>query len=59
MIDEAEHAWVEKNKPYLHDKEDILKKIFYTYCEQMGLSKDQVIKEVDWEFFSDDDANKE
>ena len=31
MIEEAERAWVEKNKPYLCDKEDTPKKIFYTY----------------------------
>jgi hypothetical protein len=41
MIEEAECMWVEKNKLNLHDKEDTLKIIFYMYCEQMGLSKDQ------------------
>jgi hypothetical protein len=48
-----------KNKPYLQDKNETLKKVFYTYCERMGLSKDQVIKEMDWDFFSDDKADKE
>jgi hypothetical protein len=33
MIEEAERAWVEKNKPYLCDKEDTQKIFFYTYCE--------------------------
>ena len=47
MIEEAERAWVEKNKPYLRDKEETPKKIFYMYCEQVGLSEDQVFKEVD------------
>jgi hypothetical protein len=59
MIEEAECMWVEKNKLNLHDKEDTLKIIFYTYCERMGLSKDQLIKEIDWDFVSDADANKE
>jgi hypothetical protein len=59
MIEEPECAWVEKNKPYLRDKEETPKKIFYTFCERMGIGEDQVIKEVDWDFFSDNDANKE
>ncbi len=59
MIEEAERVWVVKNKPYLHEKEDTPKKVFYTYCEQMGLSKDQVIKEVDWDFVLDNDADEE
>jgi hypothetical protein len=59
MIEEAERAWVEKNKPYLRDKEDTPKKIFYAYCKWIGLSKDQVIEEVDWDFFLDNDAGKE
>jgi hypothetical protein len=58
MIEGAECAWVEKNKPYLCDKEDTPKKIFYMYCELMGLSKVQVIKEVDCDFFSNNDANE-
>jgi hypothetical protein len=59
MIEEAERVWVEKNKPYLRDKEDTPKKIFYAYCERMGLSKDQVIKEDDWDFFLNNDVDKE
>jgi hypothetical protein len=57
MIKEAERAWVEKNKPYLRDMTP--KKVFYTYCERMGLSKDQVIKEMDWDFFSNNKAEEE
>jgi hypothetical protein len=59
LIKEAERAWVEKNKPYLRDKDETPKKVFYTYCERMGLSEDQVIEEMDWDFFSDNEADKE
>jgi hypothetical protein len=33
MFEEAERAWVEKNKPHLRDKEDTPKKNFYMHCE--------------------------
>jgi hypothetical protein len=59
MIKEAEREWVEKNKPYLWDKDETPKKVFYTYCERMGLSEDQVIEQMDWDFFSEDKADEE
>ncbi len=31
------------------------KKVFYTYCNNVGLTKDQLIDEVDWDFFSNDE----
>jgi hypothetical protein len=30
------------------------KKVFYAYCDNVGLTEDQLIDEVDWDFFSDD-----
>jgi hypothetical protein len=58
-IDEAERAWIEKNKPFLRDNDKAPKKVFCTYCNRMGLTKNQVNKEMDWDFFSDDKADKE
>ncbi len=29
----------------------VVSAVIHWYCERMGLSKDQVIKEVDWDFF--------
>jgi hypothetical protein len=29
-------------------------KVFYTYCESVGLTKDQIIHQLDWDFFSED-----
>jgi hypothetical protein len=52
----AEKAWIEKNKAFLKDAAATPKKVFTTYCEHMGLTEDQVIDEIDWEFFSDDKA---
>jgi hypothetical protein len=58
-IDEVERAWIEKNKPFLQDNNKAPRKVFYTYCDSMGLTENQVIKEMDWDFFLDDKADKE
>lgn len=47
---------MEKNKSYLKNTDDTPRKVFTTYCECLGLAKDQLIDEIDWDFFSDDDA---
>ncbi len=59
MIDEAEQAWIEKNKPFLRDNDEAPRKVFYTYCDRMGLTKNQVIEEMDWDFFLDDKVDME
>jgi hypothetical protein len=57
-IDAVEQAWIEKNKPFLQDNDKAPRKVFYTYCDRMGLAKNQVIEEVDWDFFLDDDTEE-
>jgi hypothetical protein len=46
-IKEAEQAWIEKNKPFIWDTADTPHKVFNTYCDRMGIPKDQVIDEID------------
>ncbi len=58
-IDEAEQAWIEKNKPFLWNNDKAPWKVFDTYCNRMGLTKNQVIEEMDWGFILDDKADKE
>jgi hypothetical protein len=43
LIDEAEKAWIEKNKAFIKNDAASPKKVFTTYCEHMGLTEDQVI----------------
>jgi hypothetical protein len=50
LINEAEKAWIEKNKAFIKDDAATPKKIFATYCEHMGLTEEQVIDEIDWDF---------
>jgi hypothetical protein len=44
MIDEVERAWIEKNKPFLRENNKAPRKVFYTCCGRMGLTKNQVIE---------------
>ncbi len=49
---------MEKNKPFLWNVDDTPRKVFTTYCEQMGIAKEQLIDEIDWDFFSDDETEE-
>jgi hypothetical protein len=51
LIKEAERAWIEKNKEHMSD-DTLLRKVFMMYCKRLGLNEDQVIVEVDWDFYS-------
>jgi hypothetical protein len=53
-IEDAERAWMEKNKPFLRNVDDTPRKVFTTYCKWMGIAEEQLIDEIDWDFFSDD-----
>jgi hypothetical protein len=55
LIDEAERAWIEKNKAFIKNDAITPKKVFTTYCECMGLTEDQVVDKIDWDFFSNDE----
>ena len=56
-IQAAERAWVEKNKPFLRDRADTPRKVFSTYCDRMGITKDQVINKINRDFFANNEAN--
>jgi hypothetical protein len=55
LIEEANKAWFEKNKAFLGDGTNTPKKVFTTYCNRLGIDEDQIIDEVDWVFFSNDE----
>ena len=57
-IEDAERAWMEKNKPFLRNVDDTPRKVFTTYCERMGIPEEQLIDEIDWDFFSDDETEE-
>jgi hypothetical protein len=53
IIEEAEKAWIKRNKAFLQDGDNTPKKVFYTYCDRLGIDMDQVMDKIDWDFFSD------
>jgi hypothetical protein len=53
-IEEAKKAWIERNKAFMN-KHATPQKVFYTYCKNVGLTEDQIINELDWDFFSEDE----
>jgi hypothetical protein len=55
LIEEAKKAWIDKNEAFLGDGMDIPKKVYTTYCDRLGITEDQVIDKVDWDFFSDNE----
>ena len=57
-IKDAERAWMEKNKTFLRNVDDTPRKVFTTYCKRMGIAKEQLIDEIDWDFFSDDETEE-
>jgi hypothetical protein len=44
------------SKEFIKDDAATPKKVFTTYCEHMGLTEEQLIDEIDWDFFLDDKA---
>jgi hypothetical protein len=47
--------WFEKSKAFIKNDVATPKKVFTTYCEHMGLTEDQVINKINWDFFLDDE----